>query len=50
MKGSGTDKIKVIISTFEVMFLLCGIVEIMSVCFEKYFRSIRNSLSEMISN
>ena len=50
IKGSGTDKIKVIISMFEVMFVLCGIVEIISVCFEKYFRSIRNSLSEMISN
>ena len=39
---------KVIISTFEVMFVLCGIVEIMFGYFEKYFRSISNSLSEII--
>ena len=38
IKGSGNDKIKEIISTFEVMFVLCRIVERIFVYFEKYFR------------
>ena len=32
------------------LFVLCGMVQIILVYFEKYFRSISNNLSEMILN
>ena len=41
---------QVIILTFEVMFVLYGIVEIIFVYFEKHFGLFRNSLSEIILN